>query len=343
MLPLFWDIIKKGSKSSVCQSQRDKSRFSCYYQWHPLSKYTQLANQHAQTPPVTHALDIYIFRVTWSKVRILCGFQNTFPAFQTWERQPLLHVSQAKAGGGWQVMQKAQVSESHRAGQLCPQHPCWGGSITSSPAAKTSLVQLVGGTKAVEVVWVSGKRGQAWGWVGEIAAGGRGFMGGWLREREMTGEKVWKCRNSAWWGGREVSMLKGLCEGALDSEIAHLHIWVGYPGLKTPQSLQGERQDVYQALKLCGVGMEITGLNCNTIPWLRLGETYCWNSRKSKALARWVHLHHWRNRKLSRNRPASIHWGWNWYSLSWYWGQGVSLVTLLRSFSVIKQEQRREL
>lgn len=126
----------------------------------------------------------------------------------------------------------------------------------------------------------------------------KGLGGWWLREREVTGVEVWKCSNSAWWGGRMVSTLKGDlslwgCTGLRNNSFTHLN-WAPWPkkALRQTQCSQGERQDVYQALQLCRVALELAGLNCNTLPWLRFWETH-WNSRKKSALPRWMQLSHW--------------------------------------------------
>lgn len=74
-------------------------------------------------------------------------------------------------------MQKAELSESHRAGQLCPQPPCWTHHLQSS--SKNQLVQLVGGSKAVFVL--SGKRGSGMGLGGRDYTWGEGLCG-WMIE-----------------------------------------------------------------------------------------------------------------------------------------------------------------
>lgn len=185
--------------------------------------------------------------------------------------------------------------------------------------------------------------GQAWGWMGEITAGWRDYAGGWIREKKMTEERVWKCGTSARWGGREEAMLKGdvslcRCTGFRNSSSTRLSwapwlkntteanvVLAGRKAVRSPgpYPLLGEtrsnRLELQQGCCSSGFGK----------PLVAAGKVILWKALPGKTGAP-------PSLALFRNRPGSIYWNWIWYALSWFWG----LMTLLRSFSVIKQEQR---
>lgn len=159
---------------------------------------------------MTHSLDIY-------KLSLLLEVGQHSICLSGWFSWPLdmrkatSSPSEQQEGMSWlpsdaegagQLLQKGQGGSGHNlptgrdASPLL--HP-----TSQNPTGCWDQSSLCIVSVELRDLWRSGV-----GWMGETTAGGRDYEGGWIRERKMTGVRMWKCSNSAWWGGRKAVVLK---------------------------------------------------------------------------------------------------------------------------------------